>query len=306
MIFKHTLSKYLHLSNTKFNEKSLLAVLRKKTGYTFTNCKKALDLHNNDVNKAEVWLKEQAQQLGWSKATKLEGRQTSQGLVGVALNYSGKVAALVEVNCETDFVARNKEFEKLVEEVAKTCLNYIKLDSVAHQSITKVNLDTERLKNLKSLDGKTLADKLALTIGSVGENATLKRAECVKVNEDIYLSMYAHPSGKEINGALLGRVAGLVAFRSVGKNEKDFTEVGKNICQHIVGMAPKRIGNVEEPSKEDEKDLVHQEYLLDDSLTVKDVLRENSIELIYFTRFECGEGANVVGDQLLDFVETCQ
>lgn len=54
-------------------------MLRKKTGYTFANCKKALDMHNGDVVKAESWLKEQAQAMGWSKATKLEGRATKQG-----------------------------------------------------------------------------------------------------------------------------------------------------------------------------------------------------------------------------------
>lgn len=72
--------------------------------------------------QAEVWLREQAQALGWSKATKLEGRQTSQGLIGVAVNKSHGV--LVEVNCETDFVARNQEFRKIVETATKVCLNF--------------------------------------------------------------------------------------------------------------------------------------------------------------------------------------
>lgn len=100
-----------------------------------------MERHNNDLNKvritarevliekqyfiqAELWLKEQAQVLGWAKATKLEGRHTSQGLVAVAVNgYNG---ALVEVNCETDFVARNTEFIKIVQEAAQSCLNYTK------------------------------------------------------------------------------------------------------------------------------------------------------------------------------------
>lgn len=118
-------------------EKSLLATLRKKTGYTFSNCKKALEMHNNDLKQAEVWLNQQAQSLGWSKATKLEGRQTMQGLVGVSVNQDDGV--LVEVNCETDFVARNREFQKMVEETAKTCLDYVRNHQKSHDVITKVN-----------------------------------------------------------------------------------------------------------------------------------------------------------------------
>lgn len=74
--------------------------------------------------QAEEWLRQQAQALGWSKATKLEGRQTTQGLVGVAVNNNQGI--LVEVNCETDFVARNAEFENIVKEAAETCLSYLK------------------------------------------------------------------------------------------------------------------------------------------------------------------------------------
>lgn len=118
------------------SEKSLLATLRKKTGYTFTNCKKALEMHNNDLKLAETWLNQQAQSLGWSKATKLEGRQTTQGLIGVSVNNDDGV--LVEVNCETDFVARNKEFQKMVEETARTCLDYVKNHQKSKDSITKV------------------------------------------------------------------------------------------------------------------------------------------------------------------------
>jgi elongation factor Ts len=72
--------------------------------------------------------------LGWAKATKLEGRQTSQGLIGVAVN--DKNAALVEVNCETDFVARNKEFQKIVEEATRSCLNYTQKQQ--NQNLVKV------------------------------------------------------------------------------------------------------------------------------------------------------------------------
>lgn len=113
-MFLKQVSRFLHTGKYLCAiEKSALAALRKKTGYTFANCKKALELHNNDLTKAEQWLTQQAQALGWSKATKLEGRSTKQGLVGVLVRNN--ISAMVEVNCETDFVARNEHFQKFVE-----------------------------------------------------------------------------------------------------------------------------------------------------------------------------------------------
>lgn len=137
-IFRTTVIRLFHTGKIVFAaEKSQLAVLRKKTGYTFANCKKALELHQNDIGQAEIWLKQQAQALGWSKATKLEGRQTTQGLIGVAIKNQDGV--LVEVNCETDFVARNQEFQKIVEETASTCLNFTKNHQNLSDGVIKVS-----------------------------------------------------------------------------------------------------------------------------------------------------------------------
>lgn len=126
-------------------DKNSLATLRKKTGYTFANCKKALELHNGDVSKAEQWLKEQAQAMGWSKATKLEGRATKQGLIGVLVKNN--IGAMVEVNCETDFVSRNENFREFVEKVSKACSQYVE-DIETKQNVTKVSFP-EFLKTLE-------------------------------------------------------------------------------------------------------------------------------------------------------------
>lgn len=116
-------------------EKSALAALRKSTGYTFANCKKALELHNNDVKEAEKWLRAQAQELGWTKANKLEGRTTAQGLIGILVEKN--IGALVEVNCETDFVARNNEFQAFLELASNSCIHYMaNIDSKTN--LTKV------------------------------------------------------------------------------------------------------------------------------------------------------------------------
>jgi elongation factor Ts len=135
MLFRQPV-RLFHYGRTLFaGEKSALAALRKKTGYTFANCKKALEMHNNDLAKAENWLREQAQAQGWAKATKLEGRNTSQGLIGVLIQKN--IGAMIEVNCETDFVARNEHFRKFVATASKACVDY--MNTVDGNNVTKVS-----------------------------------------------------------------------------------------------------------------------------------------------------------------------
>ncbi|XP_044267880.1 elongation factor Ts, mitochondrial [Tribolium madens] len=306
MISSKILARFVHLQGPYLAaEKSLLATLRKKTGYTFSNCKKALELHNNDIKQAETWLRQQAQTLGWAKATKLEGRQTSQGLVGLSVNY--KNAALVEVNCETDFVARNKEFHKYVEEATLSCLNFVQTQP-EDKTIKKITLNSEQMKAFLATDGKSLADHLALMIGTVGENASLKRGFCVKAPSDVHLTGYVHPSGND-GSVLLGKIGGLVALKPLSSKNLDLDDIGKKLCQHIVGMNPKKIGTSDdEPAKDKEEEvcLIHQEFLLDDSITVKQVLDEYEIEVVDFKRLECGEGTVENVNQPLELLETCQ
>lgn len=172
-------------------------------------------------------------------------------------------------------------------------------------------LETEQLKGLKSSDSTTLADKVALMIGTVGENATLRRGFGLKATHpSVYLYAYAHPSGTTVNNILLGRVAGVVALKQVATNDDvSLDEIGKGLCQHIVGMNPKRIGTVDdEPAKDkdDEECLIHQEYLEDQTVTVKEVLEESGVEVLDFKRFECGEIVNSNNEQPFELLETCQ
>lgn len=92
--------------------------------------------------------------MGWSKATKLEGRSTTQGLVGVLVNNN--IGTMVEVNCETDFVARNENFKNFVEKASQACAQYIsEVDNT--NKITKIGLESETLRGLKLDDGKTVS-----------------------------------------------------------------------------------------------------------------------------------------------------
>ncbi|CAD6229447.1 GSCOCG00006598001-RA-CDS [Cotesia congregata] len=274
------------------SSKSLLEKLRKKTGYTFVNCKKALQLHDNDVDKAEAWLKQQAQALGWSKAEKLKGRITAQGLVAVMVNKN--YGALVEINCETDFVARNKTFHSFAETVVTSVVNYSSKLKNSDTTDTiggshKILLDGELLKEISTEDGKNLSDHVALTIGSVGENIYIKRALCMNVNQDLQLVGCTHPAPVHPLPVSFGKYGALLAFKSSPPNKL----LGMQLCQHIIGMNPSKIGHpdVDAPNKnsDDESTLIYQEYLLDPTIDVQQALLANQAEIIDFARFEVGE-----------------
>lgn len=123
------------------------------------------------------------------------------------------------------------------------------------------------------------------------------------------LYAYAHPSGTVNGNVLLGRVAGIIALRQTAPNDEvNVDEVGRSLCQHVVGMNPKRIGSPEDdrPAEDadDEECLIYQDYLEDQTVTVREILEESGLEVVDFKRFECGEAATV--QQPLESVETCQ
>lgn len=134
-------------------------------------------------------------------------------------------------------------------------------------------------------------------IGNVGENASLRRALCFKTPSPLFVSGYTHPTQtNEIQPAgipLIGKYGAIVAFECQNSDTQPPLNIQRNICQHIVGMKPIKIGviDVDEPNevKDDEVCLIHQEYLLDPDVVVKDILIENNLKVIDFQRFECGE-----------------
>ncbi|XP_026322560.1 elongation factor Ts, mitochondrial [Hyposmocoma kahamanoa] len=289
-------------------ESSLLAKLRKKTGYTIANCKKALEMHNNNADNAEAWLNEQAQAMGWAKATKLAGRTALQGLI--AIKFDKHHGVLVEVNCETDFVAKNEKFHKLMESATQACYKFTHNHLKSKGPVTKMELDSEQLANLTA-EGKKLSEILALFIGSVGENAVLRRAECWKANsDDIKIAGYTHPAPNSPGDYSAGKYGALLAY----KQANDTQDIGRQLCQHIVGCDPKKIGtkDIDKPAKnsDDETCLIFQEYLLDPSLTVEEVLEQNKVEIIDYVRFSCGavveNHLGGVEKQPLDTVQTLQ
>ncbi|XP_014467794.1 PREDICTED: elongation factor Ts, mitochondrial [Dinoponera quadriceps] len=285
------------------SNKSLLAKLRKKTGYTFTNCKKALELHENDVQKAEKWLREQAQQHGWAQAAKLEGRSTKQGLITVMVDQN--YAALVEVNCETDFVARNKKFHNLAEIVTSAILSHSKGQEIQNE-VQRTVFHMEALKTLSAGDGKTLGDHAALTIGNVGENISLRRALAISVQPDVTLFGCTHPAPMNPIPVSFGKYGALVAV----KTKESDNILGTQLCQHIIGMDPQKIGNpqVDEPhnNMDEETCMIYQEFLLDPSLSVQELLENAQTEVVDFARFEMGEELDEpTSEPTLESVQTC-
>lgn len=187
----HTLHAGPSLSSSA-SSKELLMKLRRTTGYSFVNCKKALETCGGDLKQAEAWLHKQAQKEGWSKAAKLHGRKTKEGLIG--LLQEENAAVLVEVNCETDFVSRNVKFQQLVQQVALGAMAHCQNLTDQLSTYSKGFLNSSELSELAAgPDGEgSLKDQLALAIGTLGENMSLKRAVWVLDIHPLILLLRAH------------------------------------------------------------------------------------------------------------------
>jgi len=279
------LSSLFHTSS--FNQ-SALATLRKNTGYSLSICKKALSENNNDVDAAQKWLKDQAQAQGWAKAQKLQGRNTSQGLLGVLIK--SQTAAMVEVNCETDFVARNQQFVSLLRQVAESCVANSEVKS--EEDLSKSVLTQEAVASSASVEaGKSIGDLVALNIGQIGENIALGQARMFSAGDGVKLAAQCHPSvagSGDHQDFFCGRYAAVLAYSVSGSGSfpEDVTEEVfiKQLCQHIVGMGPTALDNEDDK----ENSLLHQAFLLDEEKKVSEVLESSGVKIIDFVRAEVG------------------
>lgn len=193
---------------------SLVKELRDKTGAGMMDCKTALSETKGDLEAAVDWLRKK----GLSKAAKKAGRVAAEGLVGIAT--SGKSGAVVEVNSETDFVARNEQFQDLV----------LKIASLA----TKAKGDVAKLMAM-TFPGKktTVEENLKETIATIGENMTLRRTATLAVSSGVvgsYMHNQAAPG--------LGKIGVLVALESDGKNAEALSELARMIAMHVAATNP--------------------------------------------------------------------
>jgi elongation factor Ts len=195
--------------------------LREKTGVGMMDCKKALTETGGDMEAAVDWLRKK----GLSKAAKKAGRTAAEGLVAVAL--SDGAGALVEVNSETDFVARNAEFQTFVKEAAGL--------SLAAEG------DLEKMLAMK-IGGETAQTVLTALIAKIGENMHVRRAKAIKVSPGVVVS-YVH------NAAApgMGKIGVLVALKSEGDKEK-LSAFGKQLAMHVAAAAPLAVRPEEVPA----------------------------------------------------------
>jgi elongation factor Ts len=285
--------------------------LREKTGAGMMDCKKALVEVNGDMDAAVDWLRKK----GLSAAAKKAGRVAADGLVGVA--SSGNKAAIVEVNAETDFVARNEAFQTFVLEVSK-----IALDSGA--------ADVETLKTKQHLDGMKVEDKLTHHIATVGENMNIRRVAQLSVPQGIVAS-YVHNA----LAPNIGKIGVLVALESSADAAK-LQELGKQIAMHVAAARPEAlsIADVDAKALERERNvlaeqartsgkpeeiiakmvegrirkyyeevvLMEQVYVVDGETRISKVIENASktlgapVKLAGFVRYHLGEGIEKTAD----------
>lgn len=191
--------------------------LRDMTGAGMMDCKAALGETKGDLEAAIDWLRKK----GLAKAAKKSGRAASQGLVAAAADRSGAGAraVLVEVNSETDFVARNAVFQKMVADIAKVALT------------TRGDVESIRAVTFPGT-AKTVEQQIAEMVGSIGENMSLRRSAMLAVPEGA-ISSYIH--GAVTDGA--GKIGVLVALKSKGDKAK-LEALGKQIAMHVAAARP--------------------------------------------------------------------
>ena len=207
--------------------------LREKTGAGMMDCKSALTESKGDMDAAVDWLRKK----GLAKAAKKAGRVAAEGLVGVAV--AGNAGVAVEVNSETDFVARNPEFQEMVAQIGAIALK-------------RGSKEAEDVKRAEYPGAGTVADKISAMIARIGENMTLRRASSVRVGKGA-VGSYVHNQ----SAPGLGKIGVLVGLESTG-NADDLARLGKMLAMHIAAANPLAV----EASNIDAKTLEHERMIL--------------------------------------------
>ncbi len=307
-----------HIFKTRINPMaeitaSLVKSLRDKTGAGMMDCKKALAENNGDFEAAVDWLRKK----GLSAAAKKSGRAAAEGLV--AIHISGGEGVVVEVNAETDFVARNDKFQAFVRTLAEIAL--------------KGNGDGEALKAMPyGSSGHSVEEELVSLIATIGENMNVRRSAKISVNPGVVVG-YMH--NQLLPG--LGKIGVLVALKSEGNAEK-LAAFGQQLAMHIAAARPESLTvesldadmvarerkiHEEQASASgkpaeivakmvdgrmrkyfEEVVLLEQVFVIDPDKRVSQVVAEAAkeigapVEIAAFVRFACGEGIQKKEDDL--------
>ncbi|MEC9414700.1 MAG: translation elongation factor Ts [Pseudomonadota bacterium] len=191
---------------------NLVKELREKTGVGMMDCKTALLENNGDIESSIDWLRTK----GIAKAAKKEGRVASEGLISIKKDES--VAAIIEINSETDFVARNEDFQEVVKILSQLAISSNDLDDL----LTKKLSDKDVL----------VKDYLTEMIASIGENINLRRMKKI-INDNGVISSYIH--NQVVDG--MGKIGVLVSLES-DCDKSQLSDLGKKIAMHIAATNP--------------------------------------------------------------------
>lgn len=268
---------------------SMVKELRESTGAGMLDCKKALEASNGNMEEAITWLREK----GISKAAKKASRIAAEGLA--VAKVVGNKAVIVEVNSETDFVAKNEEFKSLVDIIADTLLN---------NSSVKTVEETNKLTH----DGKTIEELVIEKTSTIGEKLSFRRFEIVEKEDSQVFGTYSHMGGK------------IVALCVLTKDE----EVAKDVAMQIAAMRPLYLNRDMVPADVLEKErtilkeqaenegldpnkidmivngrinkyyeevcLVDQGFIKENKMKVNKYVESKGSEIVSFVRYEVGEG----------------
>ena len=209
--------------------------LRESTGAGMMDCKAALTETGGDMQAAQDWLRKK----GLSKAAKKAGRVAAEGLIAAVTK--GTKGVVVEVNSETDFVARNEHFQGLVKMVAQVALD--------------VGADVDRIKAAK-VGAVTVEQAISDAIATIGENMTLRRAASLEVGKGV-VSSYVHNA--VVEGA--GKMGVIVALESSGKTD-ELAVLGKQLAMHVAAANPLAIepAGLDPATVKREKDVLADKY----------------------------------------------
>jgi elongation factor Ts len=214
---------------------ALVKELREKTGAGMMDCKKALGETQGDLEGAFDWLRKK----GLAAAAKKAGRVAAEGLIGLAVE--GTRGALVEVNAETDFVARNEQFQGFVRQVARQALDAGDIDALAAAPYGS--------------EGKSVAEAMTQLIATIGENMTLRRMAKLKVGAGVVVG-YVHNS----QAPGLGKIGVLIGLESTGDAGK-LAAFGKQLAMHVAAANPQSldISSVDPAALERERNVLAEQ-----------------------------------------------
>ena len=276
--------------------------LRELTGVGFKDCKNAIDENKGDIEKSIEFLRKK----GIAKANKKMERVAADGLISI--NEEKNKFSIIEINSETDFVAKNQEFIKFVEEISKLALSCSgKLEDIL---VTKM------------INNKNVNDNLISIISKIGEKITIRRSDCLEPEGSVNFS-YVHSSIKKN----VGKIGVLLSLETSISNEK-LSEFGKQLSMHIAASSPLAIDKddldqniinkekeiITEELKNSGKDikiidkiatgkinkfisdntLMNQEWIMEPKKKVKDILKQvagkDKLKIKKFVRYKVGEG----------------